>query len=265
MVITRTLTQVGRDVWVATSRHYQTASTIVAQGGRALLVDPAWDPDELEALAASILELGLEVTCGFHTHAHYDHLLWHPAFGVAVPRWATSTTSEIAKTSRDELFSNLSPELQECVGDLFADVRPLSGSQLPLPFGDGATSEEITVIEHDGHAQGHAALWLPERGVLIAGDMLSDLELPLAFNAGGLESYLEALDRLAHYVELADHLITGHGTPTDKPHQRLDADRKLLNALLHGREVDDPRRSSPDGEHAYQQLKALAALHRASS
>ncbi len=265
MQSTRSLTPVCQDVWIATSRHYQTASTVIARGGRALLVDPAWDADELEALAASVASLGLKVACGFHTHAHHDHLLWHPALGVDVPRWANATTCDAVKDNREELFTSLGPELQAAVGDLFADVKPLSGSVIPLPFGDGGPHEEMAVIEHDGHAEGHSALWLPERGLLIAGDMLSDLELPLAFNPGGLESYLEALDRLEHYVELADYLITGHGTPTDRPRQRLDADRRVLNALLDGREIDDPRRASPGGEEAYQQLKSLAALHRASA
>lgn len=265
MQSTRTLTPVCQDVWVATSRNYQTASTVIAKAGRALLVDPAWDADELEALAASVSALGLKVACGFHTHAHYDHLLWHPTLGADVPRWASTITCELASLERGELLAHLSAELREAVGDLFADVRPVTGSTLPMPFGDGGPHEEIAVIQHDGHAEGHAALWLPERGLLVAGDMLSDVELPLAFNAGGLEAYLEALERLGHYVELADYLITGHGTPTDKPRQRLDADLRVLNALLDGREVDDPRRHGPGGEQAYQQLKSLAALHRASA
>ena len=32
---------------------------------------------------------------------------------------------------------------------------------------------------HDGHAPGHGAVFLPESGVLIAGDMCSDVEIPL--------------------------------------------------------------------------------------
>ena len=35
------------------------------------------------------------------------------------------------------------------------------------------------VVIHNGHAPGHAAVFLPETGVLLAGDMLSDVEIPL--------------------------------------------------------------------------------------
>ena len=73
--MSRELTQLTDDVWVAISRNYSTTSTIVARDGRALLVDPAWDVDELISLAEAIQELGLVVTSAFHTHAHHDHLL----------------------------------------------------------------------------------------------------------------------------------------------------------------------------------------------
>jgi glyoxylase-like metal-dependent hydrolase (beta-lactamase superfamily II) len=34
---------------------------------------------------------------------------------------------------------------------------------------------QIRIIEHQAHAPGHAALLMEERGVLVAGDMLSDV------------------------------------------------------------------------------------------
>ena len=35
------------------------------------------------------------------------------------------------------------------------------------------------MIEHEAHAIGHAAVLLADRGVLVAGDMLSDVLIPL--------------------------------------------------------------------------------------
>jgi glyoxylase-like metal-dependent hydrolase (beta-lactamase superfamily II) len=35
------------------------------------------------------------------------------------------------------------------------------------------------IIEHQAHAVGHAAVLLADRGVLLAGDMLSDVLIPL--------------------------------------------------------------------------------------
>ena len=41
---------------------------------------------------------------------------------------------------------------------------------------DGPTTE---LIVHDGHAPGHGAVFMPEAGILVAGDMRSDMEIPL--------------------------------------------------------------------------------------
>jgi hypothetical protein len=50
-----------------------------------------------------------------------------------------------------------------------------------------------------GFASGHAAVFLPQTGVLLAGDMLSDVEIPLPdlLAADPLGDYRAGLDRLA--------------------------------------------------------------------
>src|SRR5690554_2938334 len=98
----RELTHVTTDVWVATSRNHSTTSTVIARDGRALLVDPAWEIDELISLSDAIRGLGLTITAGYHTHAHHDHLLWNASFG-QVPRWATATAVDMIGRFEAEL------------------------------------------------------------------------------------------------------------------------------------------------------------------
>ena len=258
----RELVNVTEGVWLATSRNYATTSTIVARDGRALLIDPAWEIDELTGLAEAISALGLSVATGFHTHAHHDHLLWHPGYGPA-PRWATAVAVDMIGRFSSELREQLGEELAGFMGDEFARAEPLPGDRIPAPFGEDGPAEVIEVVEHHGHAYGHGALWFPERKLLVAGDMLSDVELPLPFTPHGLEAYLPGLDRLEPYVAQADFLIPGHGTPTDRPAARLAADRRVLDALLRGEDVDDPRRGLPGGEDTYLKLKEEAARHLA--
>ena len=54
------------------------------------------------------------------------------------------------------------------------------------------------IVEHEAHAIGHAAVLLADRGVLLAGDMLSDVLIPLLDprRPGQLDAYETALDRL---------------------------------------------------------------------
>ena len=62
----------------------------------------------------------------------------------------------------------------------------LIGLLTPLPADGGPVPGEI--LEHQAHALGHAAVLLADRGVLLAGDMLSDVLIPLldlALRSGG--------------------------------------------------------------------------------
>ena len=248
---TRELDEVAPGVLVATSRRDSTTSTVVVSGRSALLVDPGWEPDELVGLADAIEDHHLRVSAGFATHAHYDHLLWHPRFGDA-PRWASAATVDRVAQQREQLVAELGPdwppELAELVGRLQVAVDDLADT----------TTEPVMLLVHDGHCPGHTALWLAERRVLIAGDMLSDVELPLPHDPDDLVEYLKGLELLAAYVRQADVLIPGHGSPTDRPVRRLDADRRYLDALIAGIEPADPRRQLPGMDQVHRRNVEIA-------
>lgn len=245
--------EVADGLHVLTSAVEVTTSTIVVgPAGGALLVDPAWVPAELTAIADLIQRRGLTVTAGFSTHAHHDHLLWHPRFGDA-PRWASARTAELAVAERPALLEHMGPGWPPELLELLGRVAPVDDAHLPDPWG------EVELVVHDGHAPGHTALWLPGRGVLLVGDMLSDVELPLPFGPDDLDAYLAGLDRLAPYVARAAVLVPGHGRPTTEPLARLDADRRYLDTLIRDGDADDPRRAYPGMAEHHAHLQRLAA------
>lgn len=249
----RELREVAPGVLVATSRTMSTTSTVVAAGGEALLIDPAWHPDELSGLADALAAGDLRVIGGLATHAHHDHLLWHSRFG-DVPRWASPATTELATTEREALVEYLGadfpPELAELMGRVAPVEDEIPGDQAPA----GLTAE---LVVHNGHAPGHTAVWLPKSRVLVAGDMLSEREVPLPFYPDDLPAYLAGLDRLAPYVARAAVLIPGHGTPTNDPMSRLDADHRYLDAVLSHRVPDDPRLGDPEMIEHHRHLVAM--------
>ncbi|MEG3613826.1 MULTISPECIES: MBL fold metallo-hydrolase [Isoptericola] len=243
---------VADDVLVRSSRRDATTSVLALgpgrRGGRrpALLVDPAWDDDELASIADELDARAVGVAAGLSTHAHHDHLLWHPRFG-DVPRWASVRAARAVRQHRGALDAALTPEHRAPdVRALFAAVRPVEGDAVPDPHGELPATE---LVVHDAHAPGHTALWLPEAGVLVAGDMLSDVEPPLPWDeisgATDLAGYREGLERLAPFVARAAVVVPGHGTPSWRPQERLDADRRYVDALLAGRVPDDPRGAVP--------------------
>jgi glyoxylase-like metal-dependent hydrolase (beta-lactamase superfamily II) len=219
----------------------------------ALLVDPGWMPDELDGIAHTLRAERLTVIGGFSTHAHHDHLLWHPDFGEA-PRWGSRATADLARTERPALLEQLGTDFPAELVDLMGridGVDELPGQSVPRGF-------EIELVLHDGHAPGHTALWLPRQRVLIAGDMLSDVELPLPFSPDDLSSYRQALDRLEPYARQAQFVVPGHGTVGPDALERLEADRRCLDDLVRHGVSDDPRRANPGMAEEYEHLAALA-------
>lgn len=249
------LREVAPGVLVATSRCMQTNSVVLVGGSRALLVDPAWMPDELEVLAAEIQQRGLRVIGGFATHAHHDHLLWHPGFGAA-PRWASASTARLASVERQTLIDALGPGFSAQLVDLMGRVRAVDTS---IPRESVPDGFEIELIIHDGHAPGHTALWLPAQRVLIAGDMLSDVELPLPFAPDDLPAYLDALDRLVPFAAQARIVVPGHGYIGTDALARLDADRRYIDAMVAHGASTDPRVHNAGMREAHARMEMLVA------
>lgn len=241
------LRAVADGVLVATSRRMSTTSTVITDGREALLIDPAWMPDELESLAAELARRQLAVIGGFATHAHHDHLLWHPGFG-QVPRWASAATAALASAERGALVEQLGPDFPPELVDLMGRVSGVDAELPAVPSGI-----EVELIVHNGHAPGHTALWLPRSRVLVAGDMLSDIELPLPFCPDDVDAYVDALDALAPFAAQASVVIPGHGTVGGDAMARLDADRRYINDMRARGESDDPRVHNPGmaAEHAH--------------
>jgi len=244
--------EVAHGVFVATSRKMSTNSTILSGQGDALLIDPAWLPDELEGLAGSIRERRLTVVGGFATHAHQDHLLWHPGFGDS-PRWASAMTAELAEIERSslvELLGEFPEDLVNLMGRVLAVDDHIPADSVPDGF-------DVEIISHNGHAPGHTALWLPRQRVLIAGDMLSDVELPLPFYPDDLHSYMDALDRLSPLIAKAELVIPGHGTVGRNPAARLDADRHYIEEMTSRGESDDLRLKNAGMAEAHAHMQRL--------
>jgi glyoxylase-like metal-dependent hydrolase (beta-lactamase superfamily II) len=225
------LNQVADGVWVRQSAWVWTNSIVVRGEDGLIVVDPGIDGAELDQLADDLDRLGIPVVAGFSTHPHWDHLLWHARFG-DVPRHATAAGANVVGETR---------EAQQAGAAQSASGIPLEliGLVTPLPPDGGPVPGEI--IEHRAHAVGHAAVLLADRGVLLAGDMLSDILIPLfdSRHDDQVGAYETALDRLGEAATHVDVLIPGHGAVAEGPDvaARVAADRAYVDAL---RREEDP-------------------------
>jgi glyoxylase-like metal-dependent hydrolase (beta-lactamase superfamily II) len=182
------------------------------------------------------------VVAGFSTHPHWDHLLWHAGLGAA-PRYGTA---RCAATVRDRLSGGIDARRFGIPDDVSLDLLGLI-TGLPAEAGKIPwNGPGIRVIEHRAHAPGHAALLIEERGVLVAGDMLSDVLIPMLDLSGAadpLEDYLTALRLLEGVASDVDVVVPGHGSVggADQVHARIERDRAYVLALRDGQDPSDPR------------------------
>ena len=115
--------------------------------------------------------------------------------------------------------------------------RPLSlpGAQrLPVPGKVEVGDQELELQPADGHTEDGMAIWIPWARVLVCGDYLSPVEIPMLHAKGAARAYLATLARLEPLVEQADHVVPGHGAPIDGTRAAaiLREDRAYLEALL---------------------------------
>ena len=94
---------------------------------------------------------------------------------------------------------------------------------------------EQTIELHpaDGHTVDGMAVWIPWAAVLVAGDYLSPVEIPMISEGGSVSAYLATLRRLEPLVEQAEWVVPGHGGPIDGTRALaiLREDRAYLEAL----------------------------------
>lgn len=244
------LTQVVEGVWVHQSELL--ANNTVAVQGRdgVLLVDPGLTVAEMSCLADDLRELGVEVVAGFATHPDWDHVLWHSPLGDA-PRYGTARCAAVMSDLRSgdgwqaRVAEGLPPEIAgEVPVELFGLITPVPDETVHVPW----EGPRVRVVEHPAHAPGHAALLVEDSGVLLAGDMLSDVFVPMLDDtADPLADYLRGLDLLEEHGAGVDVVVPGHGSVArgDQVRARIQQDRAYVNALRDGGGADDPRVSSP--------------------
>ena len=199
-----------RDVLVATSRVWQTTCTIVRSGEEGFVIDSPVFPDELEVLPSILEHAGFPFTGLLATHADWDHVLGRLAFPTASLGVAETTAARLTAEP-----GAAARELRAFDDEHYVDrPAPLSLGQvqaLPVPghceIGDG----EIELQPADGHTADGMAAWIGWARVLVCGDYLSPVEVPMISDGGSRDAYLATLRRLEPLVDAAAHVVPGHG------------------------------------------------------
>jgi glyoxylase-like metal-dependent hydrolase (beta-lactamase superfamily II) len=221
------------DVIVVTSRIWQTTCTLVRGGEETFVIDSPILPDELELLPALLEQAGFPPLRGLlATHGDWDHLLGRLAFPDAALGCAESTAARLTSSPGE-------PQRElRAFDERYYVVRPRplalgSLQALPAPGRCEVGAAELELHPAAGHTADGMAVAIPWAGVLVLGDYLSPVEIPLLGDSGSIDAYRATLERLRPLVARAAHVVPGHGAVQTRATASalLDADIAYLCSL----------------------------------
>jgi glyoxylase-like metal-dependent hydrolase (beta-lactamase superfamily II) len=224
-----------RDVIVVTSQLFQAHCTIVrAPGGEeAFAIDSPVLPEELELLASLVQQAGFPEPQGLlATHADWDHVLAPLAFREAALGCAESSVERLRAEpgAAQRALRRFDEELRV---ERRAPLSLGSVQALAVPGRCSIGDAELELHPTAGHTADGMAICIPWARVLVVGDYLSPIELPVlgeakAYGVGEadgeakanfvedtLGAYVATLERLRPLVEVAEQIVPGHGPVLD--------------------------------------------------
>lgn len=220
---------VTKDVYCFKSRLWQVNTTVLTNQLATVVVDPAYFPDEIEEVIDFLGEHHCRAGYIILTHSDFDHVAgWQelkaPVIYAGKGYGQSDHRAQLQKmeeTDREKGIVRPSYSYPEKVVEAEETVLPAREGNLLLYHAPGHSADSLVII------------W-PERELIIAGDMLSDLEFPLVYYSG--ELYRKTLAMIAAKVEQFNlrYLIPGHGTITRSRREieeRLQWDREYLEGL----------------------------------
>jgi len=215
------------------SRVWQTTCTVVRAGEEAFVIDSPIYPDELEALPGVLEQAAFPVSGLLATHGDWDHLLGRLAFPEAALGCAQSTAERLRAEP-----GQAQRELRDFDEEHYVHGRSplaLAGIQeLPVPGHLSLSHErELELHPAPGHTADGMTLMIPWARVLVCGDYLSPVEIPVLGAGGDIDAYEATLARLAELLPRTDFAVPGHGSTLrrEEAEQILADDREYLSAL----------------------------------
>ena len=228
-------TDLGGGVRVRQSQAFMMNSGVLLDAKHTLVIDPGVLEAEIEDIARVTKDAGSAETTLFLTHAHWDHVLgapwWPGAASIAHDRFAAELKAGEARTLTEA--QRVAAEFQSTWTRGFRAFQPrhaVSGLHYTTrgPW-------HLVFRDAPGHSDSQLSLHLPDRKLLFAADMLSDVEIPILNRDPA--TYRKTLEPLLQLAESGaiETLVPGHGSiarDRDAVLLRVREDLDYLDTLM---------------------------------
>ena len=251
-------TDLDGGIRVRHSAAFQMTSTVLLDAEHTVVVDPGVLPSEIDDLAAVVAAADPGEVTLILTHPHWDHVVGRPWF----PNARTIAHDGFTMVARRDA-AHIDHEAAQCAQQhgetwtrkfaAFKPDDPVSGIRF-LKLGPW----KLVLRDAPGHSQEQLTVHLPEQRVLLAADMLSDVEIPGLCGPPAL--YRATLEQLVPLAEggAIETLVPGHGAiarGADAVRERFRHDLDYLHSLKHA--ITAAIGSGCDREAAIEQAMAM--------
>lgn len=222
--------RISEDVYVFQSDLWMINSAVILNDLGSVVIDPAYFPDEIEDIYSFVKSKNCNTGYCLFTHSDFDHIVGYTDFAAARKIGSYFFTKCDCKEQLDQMMDTdlafeidredfIFPELDISVEEEF--LISLKKGQLILKDAPGHTADSIFTL-------------YPEKGIIFAGDALSDMEFPFIYHSS--LAYLKSLklaEQLVDTYEL-EVLVPGHGNVAfgrQEICQRIKVDLAYLERL----------------------------------
>jgi hydroxyacylglutathione hydrolase len=214
---------------------YRTTSAIVEWGNAIVIVDPNWLPCEIENIREYVNSCYADrKKYLLFTHSDFDHIIGYGAF----PDCQVIGSADFADNPAKEM------NVQQILSfdDQYYIHRPYP---VVYPGLDIVVRENNTIMHEGteaayfyvapGHIDNGLIVVFPEKKLCIAGDYLSNIEIPMV--EFSFHQYAETLQTFRHIFQQhsISRLVTGHGDMAkdrDEIQKRLNTDFLYTEAFI---------------------------------
>ncbi|MBT2655074.1 MBL fold metallo-hydrolase [Bacillus sp. ISL-18] len=225
----------NESITVFQSALFQTTCTVAVTEDLVIVVDPNWVPHEIEEIKEHVTRVqGDREVYLLFTHGDFDHIIGYHAFPGAKVIGSKGLQEHPQKEQKLELIEQFYNEyyIEPPYKIGFPEVDYViceDGEQLVL----GETT--LTFYLAQGHTHDGVFMLVEPLGLWIAGDYLSDFELPfIYYSAKAYEETLRKAEQvlLNHRVSL---LVPGHGQATarqEEMERRIQLSQDYLRRMI---------------------------------